>query len=373
MYETVRAFRYKRDPAFPSTRPAPSLGSAALLAGAVACGSGHPTHVPADAGTEAAPPIPGVAGRTANAALAPVPGAVERTMGLASFTSTESGVDLTIDTSGCTGLSGYPVRILEGDCSAASLGGPVWDDPRGTDIAALTCTGPASNVGRLHYARSGRTPATAWQIGTGSPSDLVGHALAMFDATTDAPVACGLIERGPDVGDTGLPPLTEGPPAAVRAAVAGMCLTRTFPPSVRTDCPDAAALVACSAEHCGLGACLETCADYTACLQELADPCDGLFTCSASPACQECQNLAVGCAFSFCATSIACAAPLTPDGPCSQLDACCALQGERAADCLSLAQSLAQLGGDPSCVSAMNDWDVFSHMHVPCPFLGGTP
>jgi hypothetical protein len=70
--------------------------------------------------------------------------------------------------------------------------------------------------------------------------------------------------------------------------------------------------------------------------------------------------------FGFCSDIIHCAPPITPNGPCSKVEACCQSQGDFAARCLALARQLESLGGDPSCVGAMSDWDFNSHLPVPC-------
>jgi hypothetical protein len=70
----------------------------------------------------------------------------------------------------------------------------------------------------------------------------------------------------------------------------------------------------------------------------------------------------------FCADTIACAAPITAGGPCSQLEACCAMQGDAAAMCLDTVHTIEKLSGDPSCYGAMMDWDINAHLAVPCKF-----
>ena len=72
------------------------------------------------------------------------------------------------------------------------------------------------------------------------------------------------------------------------------------------------------------------------------------------------------CAFGFCGAHVMCPAIPKPDGACSQLMACCTLQGEGAGGCLEVARLIANVAGETSCISALGDWDVVSHMHVPC-------
>lgn len=347
---------------------------AILLWIAAACGSEPSARPSGLAGASAPAPHPiAHPGRTATALLTPVAGSDISMAGDARFASTSSSVDLVLQTSGCSGGVAYPVQILDaGDCAAAA-NAPVWDEPRGAGIPPLRCTGAASNMGRVAYARGLVQSERAWSVGTGDGADLVGRVLVVLDPNSGAPVSCGPIQRGPDLAPAPLPPLDEGPPEAVRAAIGGVCITRAVASNGVSGCPDEAALVACSAEHCDLGACLTACADFGACLAALPDPCTGIFSCAASEACQRCQMDAFSCALAFCPTAITCAPPITPDGPCSQLEACCALQGEQAPNCLNAVQSTAKLGGDPSCFGATMDWDIVSHLHVPCAFADGQP
>jgi hypothetical protein len=51
---------------------------------------------------------------------------------------------------------------------------------------------------------------------------------------------------------------------------------------------------------------------------------------------------------------------------------CCALQGDESSTCMGLLLPfLTGLGGDANCLGSMQDWDVISHMHVPCTFGPG--
>jgi len=59
---------------------------------------------------------------------------------------------------------------------------------------------------------------------------------------------------------------------------------------------------------------------------------------------------------------------VAPDGPCRQLEACCALQGDGAASCLDTVRLVEKLSGDSSCAGVMRDWDTFAHLRVPCRF-----
>jgi hypothetical protein len=133
-------------------------------------------------------------------------------------------------------------------------------------------------------------------------------------------------------------------------------------------CPDPKALSACAQEHCQLDACVAMCGDYLACTTKEADPCSVAFTCEIDEACSTCQGNVQQCVLNFCAEQIACAAPVAPDGPCSQLIACCGMQGDKAESCLETVRLVEKFSGDPSCFGLMRDWDFFSHLPVPCMF-----
>jgi hypothetical protein len=75
--------------------------------------------------------------------------------------------------------------------------------------------------------------------------------------------------------------------------------------------------------------------------------------------------------FGFCEDTFRCAAPPTPGGPCTQLEACCATQRDgRAPGCLAFVQRIEKLSGDPSCIGAMHDWDFLTNgaNDPPCAF-----
>lgn len=355
-----------------ATRLAPSLASLLAALALLGCSARNQRETPApvdlDASMPAAKTSLGPPQRTAVVNLRPVAGSSPAVQGSARFVSTATTVDLRIESNGCDSSQAYPVRVLDGDaCGATRLSDPAWDPPRGEGIPNLQCTGVASGIGRVAHGRARAQPERSWSIGTGDDSDLLGRALALFDPTTGVQLACGVIEAAADRTPALLPPPEEGPPLAVRALLAGSCLSRTLVPSGVDACPDPEALVACSAEHCAFGDCLEACDDYSACLSDLDDPCDGVVSCPLTDDCIKCQGDLLECTLSFCTSAYACIT-VTPGGPCSRLEACCTLQGDDAGDCLTLVQSLSTLGGDPSCLSATMDWDVIAHLNVPCPF-----
>ena len=226
---------------------------------------------------------------------------------------------------------------------------------------------PVSGAARASHSRSNDADKP-WTIGGPRESDLVGHAMVVQDPTTLEPIACGVIERAEDAAYVPAPPET-GMQLQIQAQVAGICLSGTFTQDNTRPCPDPAELVQCSSEHCNLGACLEECKDFTACLETKGgDPCQTVFECAATDACIDCQNEVGYCSFSYCLAEVSCAPPPTPDGPCAQLAACCQMQGDQAASCLDLVRLIERVSGDPSCRGAMMDWDVTAHLKVPCKF-----
>jgi hypothetical protein len=188
------------------------------------------------------------------------------------------------------------------------------------------------------------------------------------------PLACGEIVQAPD--DAGLASdapssIIAASTAIIRAQIAGLCLYRTFSPTGQ--CPDPEKLSDCACTHCNLSACLSQCSSYVACLQ--ADPDAGCATsCVMDSTCATCETGMLACLLGFCPEAVECAVP-TPGGPCSQVEACCARQGPRAQHCLALIQQLAMLGGDPSCIGEMHDWDFLTNeaYDPPCDFDDAGP
>jgi len=287
--------------------------------------------------------------------------------GTATWAGTVEGVDVQVSLSGCAGEGTYPLVILQGDCSPQSLRGPVWAD----DLPALVCAGTGAGIGGTSYERP-QSRAGAWTIGDGAASDLVGHALAVRDAA-GVIVSCGVIEQGADLQRRPLPPADQAPLLESRAAIGGVCLARQFA-GASPKCPDSAALLQCEALHCDLAGCLDTCGAHTACLDQRGDVCDITGPCAPSAECVTCQGEMQTCAMYFCGEHMFCGASPTPGGPCERMAGCCALQGAESSVCMGLLLPfLAGLGGDANCVGSMMDWDVVSHMHVPCTFGPGEP
>jgi hypothetical protein len=289
-------------------------------------------------------------------------------MGTASFTNTSEGVDLLINVRGCLGTQSYPVYIQQGtDCSDATLLGAHWDSPRGEGIGTVDCTGTAG-LGRNYDSRLA-TDKKPWTIGNPGSSDVLGHALVIYDPSTLQPVACGQIVRADDKAFS--PPTADaGAPMRTRAQIAGLCLGKAFVRDNGQECPNPDELVKCASTHCELDACVATCSDFIGCVNSdsSGDPCSAQFTCPIDAACATCQSQITNCTLGFCPDVVACAPPITPDGPCSQLEACCAMQGDSAANCLDLVHALEKYSGDPSCVGVMLDWAAVAHLQVPCQF-----
>jgi len=286
----------------------------------------------------------------------------------ATFTTTASGVDLALQMHGCAAKSEFPLFIKQGtDCNQATLRGPHWDSPRGEGIPSISCIGVSAN-GRKYYSRSNAHPRP-WTIDGPAASDLVGHAMVALDSESLQPVACGVIGRDANIVQVALPPPDEGPPIEVRAQVAGLCLAKMIVHDGMNDCPNLEELVSCASEHCEVAACLKQCADFSACVGAAPDVCAASFTCPIDKACAGCQTSVQTCSIGFCAEQVACAPPVTPDGPCSQLEACCAMQpNDVAASCLETVLLIEKLSGDPSCRGVMQDWDTTAHLAVPCKF-----
>jgi hypothetical protein len=346
----------------------------ALAAGG--CARKHSLQAPGEAGRPAAvggrgAPEPARVGAKARARLEPLaPPRGDNAYpfnGEVTFSETADGVDAMFQIQDCVRRESYPVAILEGgDCSPESLAGAVWDSPRGEGIPNVVCTGQWGG-GRIFYTRA-KGERSSWTIGTPRATDLLGHALVIYDARTGEPLACGTIERSDDV--PAVPAAgSGGPPVEIKGLFAGLCLARMIVRDNAQECPKPAELVKCAAEHCELEPCLAQCRELSACLEQQDDMCRAFNdSCIPNEACGKCQSDVMQCALGFCLDEIACAPPITPDGPCAKLEACCAMQGDQAQSCLDLVYTIEKLSGDPSCFGVMHDWDHNMHLPVPCKF-----
>ena len=322
-----------------------------------------------DAGAPTADAGSGRRFAVATATLLPVDSNdVTSVQGTAQFRATDVGVDLELTMPGCTSPSPDPLEILEAnDCSPLSLQAPVWSEGHGTGIPPVSCIGATSGFGLLRYQRRGGRPGS-WTVGGPRGSDLIGRVLVVRDGRSGQPRMCGVIERGEDVVWTPLPALDEPPSATARAALSGLCYAEQFSANAAEGCPDEQAVARCSSTHCDVGRCLEVCSAYASCLDAAEDVCASTFVCSQSEACAQCQTELLTCTLGYCAEDLTCVPPITPDGPCGQLLACCALQGEDADRCLSIFQTVLTISGDATCVGSINDRETVGHLASSCRF-----
>lgn len=315
---------------------------------------------------------PGAPGTKAIAQLEPigdtVPDGGRAPSGTGRFTVTQSGVDLSFLLNGCPSTAKLQLFIQEGaDCSADTLSGPHWNGAHGEGFPGVDCIGLIGQ-GRAAITRANDDPAP-WTIGGPPESDVLGHALVAYDKDSGNALACGVImldESAPAApSDAGA---ATDVPLLARAQIAGLCLGQSLVRDNAQQCPDPKELSACAQDHCQLDSCVATCADYVACTSKADDPCSVAFTCEIDQACSSCQGTVQMCVLTFCSAQISCAAPATPDGPCSQLRACCAMQGDMADSCLSLERTLEQLSGDPSCFGLIHDREFIAKLSMPCMF-----
>jgi hypothetical protein len=318
--------------------------------------------------TQAAPAANGAgAGATAVATLAPLSTTLA-VAGMASWTATTLGVDMKVHVAGCTTAHEYPVAVYENsECPDAAAKGQVWDVTRGAGIPRLGCDGGSG--GTVYYTRN-HSDAKPWTIGGSADSNIIGHVVVVQDPDSLKPLACGKITLGEPVAqpEAGVGTGTVAP-AALRAQLAGFCISRAIASQV-PGCPDPAKFAECSSAHCPLDACVQTCADYLACLAKQPDSCAADEQCPMSAACKDCTTNVTNCTVGPCSSLFACSPP-TPGGPCSQLEACCMLQGSRADYCISAVRKSSSFGGDSTCIGLMHDWDFNTNVAFDphCPFF----
>lgn len=153
--------------------------------------------VPADAGPEdggeadAGPDLP-----TAMATIEQAEGD-GTIMGTVTFVQDGADVTVTYAITDCP-EGEHPTHIHAGTgCGNRGEQGMHWDVPRGDDIPNLVCD--ADGNGTLTYTREGGNPDTAWTVGDGAATDVVGQPLIIHGATptTDPRIGCGVIELVP--------------------------------------------------------------------------------------------------------------------------------------------------------------------------------
>jgi Cu/Zn superoxide dismutase len=144
----------------------------------------------------AATPSTGAAGAATSAATAGAGGAQAPASisGTATFASNANGVNLTVMVSGCQSGKEYPIHVHQGgSCESAMAQGGHWDMTRGEGIPNIVCGGRA---GATMVSRPKTDMTTAWSVGDGSATDVVGHVVVIHDA--DDPmkrIACGVIAK----------------------------------------------------------------------------------------------------------------------------------------------------------------------------------
>ena len=284
--------------------------------------------------------------------------------GQATFRTIPDGVDFGLELSQCRVPYSYPVRIYDaGDCSTLERGA----EPR-EKLDDLFCFGSAGGTVFTSRANSANKP---WSLGGHSATNLIGRMLAVLDPDTGEPLLCAPIEVAEGGKPVGLSTATPPRPEVV-AALGNLCVFRALPEWQRsTPCPDPVELNTCVLEHC-VGACLERCSDHIACLDAASDPCE--VDCQPETDCRACLG-PQQCALGFCAKHLACAPPVTPEGPCTELRECCVHQGPLAETCAKFVTSIEGLGGDATCLGTLFDWDFntnFAYRH-PCYPDGGVP
>jgi hypothetical protein len=171
----------------PAAGAAGMTGAAGMVAGTDAAGMGA-GGMDAMAPTGAAG-MPAPTTGTAGAGGADAPASIT---GTASFSSSSSGVSLMLMVSGCQMGKEYPIHIHQGSsCESEMAQGPHWDMTRGEGIPGIRC---GMRQGATAVVRPNTDPATAWTIGDGSPTDVIGHVIVIHDADNPMQrIACGAI------------------------------------------------------------------------------------------------------------------------------------------------------------------------------------
>jgi hypothetical protein len=271
-------------------------------------------------------------------------------------------VTLRLDIRACKPGTQYQARVHAGsDCSERTLAGETW--PAGEGIGAFSCT-PEGAIIAYHARRPDSDKP--WTLAGAADTNVVGHALSLSEAATGRPVTCGVIERAADA-----PPSettdSVGPTLQIRGAIAGVCVFDRLVPKHEPGCPDYATATGCASTYCELNRCIDRCATYVKCLAQARglDVCMAAYSCEPSAECSQCQSDVVRCALSLCLDTLTCAAPARPDGPCSQLQQCCANESDPTA-CLDLTGNLARFGDD-QCQRLIDSWNVSGQRSSRCP------
>ena len=114
--------------------------------------------------------------------------------GLASFTTTSAGVELSVMITGCVSGKSYPIHIHEGtSCESTMAQGPHWGPARGEGIPNIACGG---SVGSTTLSRGKSDPTLTWTLGDMSESDVIGHVMVIHHADdTTKRIACGKVTK----------------------------------------------------------------------------------------------------------------------------------------------------------------------------------
>lgn len=131
-------------------------------------------------------------------------------------------------------------------------------------------------------------------------------------------------------------------------------------------------LEVCARQQCDLELCIDQCPQYVSCLQASDEPCPP--DCVAELGCQVCVAEVTRCALTgTCVHTFTCAERVR-GGYCDQLFRCCEKQGERSADCMTLAEASAALQGEQTCRTLLGTVSMLGDAGVPCEIEdAGTP
>jgi hypothetical protein len=280
------------------------------------------------------------------------------------FTATADGIDLQLSVHQCRyGRLGLEPHIhAVADCD--ELIGTELEStlPHDGEITRVSCIG--LNPSLLFYSRA-NSDELNWTFGGATDSNLLGLVVALHDPRQQyRPVACGKIEKLDP-----LPPLTAAaaPRKSVLAVLTGDCVYRALPRASTEPCPDPGPVADCALEHCGLSTCLARCQDMTQCLSDLDDSQLCQDTCLPSDDCANCTSGLGACMLGYCLDTIGCADPISDDGPCKKLEACCASQPpDYASSCLDSLQFAEKLSGDRGCDNLMQIPEFQQELVTPC-------
>jgi hypothetical protein len=172
----------------------------------------------------------------------------------------------------------------------------------------------------------------AWVVTAGAASGCTSDKVASDAGPSD--------EASADAG-----PFRFGLTPGAAAVFAGWCELSLLDIDAAS-CTGAEAYVACAEASCGLRDCASgACSDYTACLVNSADSCNG--ECTPSATCT-CLQTVASCATTHCIGTLSCGA--TDDGgACAALDMCCSAEPDQYKDACSQLAAVSRVRGDVGC------------------------